>query len=77
MMVAAGKEMAQFVGEKNRQEGGREGQASEKACGILVEESEGAKKLVNGSSLIVGVGDGELRARGQAGAERHEKQGDS
>ena len=42
---------------------------------MLVEKSEGAEKLINGSSLIVSVGDGELRARGQAGAERDEKQG--
>ena len=62
------------MGEKNGQERGGEGEAGEKRYGIFVEESKGAEEFVEGSSLIVGIGDGELRASGQAGAQGQKKQ---
>jgi hypothetical protein len=74
VMVAAGKEMAEFVGEENGQQGGGEGQAGEKGRGIFVEKSEGAQEFVERSCLIVGVGEGELGACGQAGPKREEKE---
>ena len=69
MVVAAGEEMAEFVGEKNGEKSGSEGKACEKGGGILVEECEGAKELVEGRGLIAGIGDSELGASGEAGAE--------
>jgi hypothetical protein len=76
VVVAAGEKMAEFMGEKNGQEGGGEGQTGEKSGGILVEESESAEKFVERSGLIVGVGDGELCASSEAGAECEEKERD-
>lgn len=74
-MVAAGEEVAEFVGEKNSEESGGERHASEKAGGIFVEESEGAEKIVERDGFVVSVSDGELSAGGEAGAERGEKKG--
>ena len=44
-MVAAGEEVAQFVGEKNGQQSGGEGQADKESGGVFVEESEGAEEF--------------------------------
>jgi hypothetical protein len=76
VMVAAGEEMAEFVGEKNGQESGGEGEAGEKSGRIFVEESEGTEEFVERGGLMVGVSDGELCASGEAGAEREEKERD-
>jgi hypothetical protein len=73
-MVAAGEEMAEFVGEQNRQDSDGEGKAGEESGGIFVEEGKGADKLIEGRGLVVGVGDGELRAGRQTRAERQEKE---
>ena len=43
---------------------------------MSVEESEGAEEFVERCGLIVSVGDGKLRASGQAGAEREKKERD-
>lgn len=75
-MVAAGKVMAEFMGEKDREKCNGEGKADEKADGIFVEESEGAEKFVERCGLVVGIGHGELRASGQASAEREKKERD-
>ena len=69
-MVAAGEEMAEFVGQKNGEQGEGEGEASGEARGMLVEEFEGADKFVEGDGFILRVGDGELSAGNEAGAER-------
>ena len=74
VMVAASEEMAEFVGEKNGQESGREGETGEKTCGIFVEESEGAEKIVERHGLIVSIGGSELSTCGEAGAKRQEKE---
>ena len=68
VMVAAGEEMAEFVGEKNGQQSDGKGKASQEGGGIFVEESKSAEEFVEGGGLVVGVGDGELRARCQASA---------
>lgn len=76
VMAAAGEEMAEFVGEENGEEREREGQAGEKTGGIFVQEREGAEEFVDGGGLLVGVGDGELRASDKAGGEGAEKKRD-
>jgi hypothetical protein len=74
MMIAAGEKMAEFMGEKNGEQGEGEREAGSEAGGMLVEKFEGTKKLVGRSGLIVGVGCGELRASGKAGAESEEEE---
>lgn len=64
VMVAAGEEVAEFMGEKNDEQCGGKRQASEKASGILVKKSEGAKKVIERDGLIVSIRNGELRAGG-------------
>ncbi len=76
VVMPASEEVTQFVSEKNGQESGCEGQTGEKTGGILVKESEGAEKIVEGNGLIVSIGGSELRACGEAGTERHEKERD-
>ncbi len=76
VMVAAGEEMAEFVGEKNGQQSDGKGKAGQESDRIFVKESEGAEEFVERGGLIVGVSDGELRARGEAGAEREKKEDD-
>jgi len=43
---------------------------------MFVEEGESAEEFVERCGLVVGVGDGKLRASGQAGAEREKKEHD-
>jgi len=76
-MTAAGKEMAEFVGEKDGEEGESERQAGKQRGGVFVEEREGADEFVNGGGLLVGVGGGELRAGHEAGGEGAKKERDS
>src|SRR5271163_830562 len=72
-MVAAGEEVAEFVGEENGHESGGERQACQKTGGIFVKEREGVEELVPGNGLIVGESSGELSARGKTSAEGEEK----
>ena len=74
VMMAAGEEMAEFVGEKNGEQSEGEGEAGGEAGGMLVEKFEGANEFVEGDGLIVGVGDGELRAGDEAGAKSEEEE---
>lgn len=74
VMVAASEKMAEFVGEKNGEQGEGEGQASSESGGMLVEKLEGANIFIERRSLIVSVGDGKLRAGGEASAESKEEQ---
>ena len=70
VMVAAGEEMPEFVGKENGQQSDGKGKTGQESGGIFVEESEGADEFVEGSGLIVGVGDGELGACCKASTER-------
>lgn len=72
-MAAAGEEMAEFVGKKNGEESDGEGQASEEAGGIFIEELKSAEEFVKGSGLIFCVGRGELRAGDETGTKRQKK----
>jgi hypothetical protein len=74
VMMAAGEEMAEFVGQENGEQCEGEGEAGGEARGMLVEEFEGAHKFVEGDGLVLRVGDGELRAGDEAGAEREEEE---
>ena len=69
-MAATGEKMSKFVRQKNREQSDGEGQASEKASRILIEELEGGEEIFDGSALVFGVGGGELRASDETGAER-------
>jgi hypothetical protein len=73
VMIAAGEEMAELVSEKDGQQSECEGQAGDEAGGMLVEEFEGTNVFVERGGLIVGIGDGELRAGSKAGAESEEE----
>src|ERR1041384_1128960 len=44
MMVSASKEMSQFMGEQDPQQGGRKREAREQAGGIFVEKREATQK---------------------------------
>ena len=72
-MLAAGKKMAQLVGQQNPKQSGGKRKAREEARGVLVEKREGADKLVKGDRLIVRVSDRKLRARDEATAKRQEE----
>lgn len=74
VMIAAGEEMAEFMRKKNAQQGKGERQAGDERCGMFVKEGEGAEQFVEGDGLIVSVGDRELRAGYQAGAESKKEQ---
>ena len=73
MMIAAGKEMAELVGEKN----GKQSKSKWQACGeaerIFVKKSETAQKFVEREGLILGIGGGELSSGDEAGAEGEEE----
>ncbi len=58
--MTAGKEMAELMGEQNREQSEGEGQTGGESRGVFVKESEGVEKLVERNSLILSVGDGEL-----------------
>src|SRR5216684_8502473 len=74
MMVAAGKEMAEFVGEKNGEQGESKRQARGEAKRVFVKESERTEKFVEGEGLVLSIGSGELCAGDEAGAEGEEEQ---
>jgi hypothetical protein len=73
VMVAAGEEMAEFVGEQDGEQREGEGEAGGQARGMLIEEFESADKFLDGSGFVLRVGDGELGARDEAGAEREQE----
>ena len=74
VMMAAGEKVAQFMGEKNGEQGEGKGNTSGEARRMFVEKREGVDKIVIGSRLIVCVGDCELRAGDEAGAKSEEEQ---
>ena len=74
MMVAAGEKMAEFVGEKN----GEQGESKRQACGeaerVLVKKSKRAEEFVEGEGFVPSVGGGELCAGDEASAEGENEQ---
>ena len=67
-MMAAGEEMAELVSEENGEQGEGEREAGGEGGGMFVKKSEGVEEFVEGDGLVVGVGDGELRAGDETGA---------
>ena len=74
VVVAAGEKMAEFVGQENCQERQREGKSGGQGQRVAIDEREGVNEFVPGDGFVVRVGDGEVRAGDQAGAQGHEKQ---
>ena len=74
MMIAAGKEMTQFVREKN----GEQGESKRQACGeaerVFVKKCERAEKFVEREGFVLSVGSRELRASDEARAKREEEE---
>jgi len=70
MVITAGEEMAEFMGEENEEKSKCEREASGEAEGVLVKESKGAEKFIGGERLVLSVGGGELGSGNEAGAER-------
>ena len=73
VMMTAGEEMAEFMGEQNGEQGEGEGQAGSEGRRVFVKESEGVEKLVERNSLVLRVSDGKLSAGDQAGAKSKKK----
>jgi hypothetical protein len=74
--MTAGKKMAEFVGEKNGEEGQGKRKAADERRGVRVQEFEGLDEFVPGDGLMFGIGDGEMRARDEASTKREEKEQD-
>ena len=74
MMIAAGKEMTQFVREKN----GEQGESKRQACGeaerVFVKKSERAEKFVEREGFVLSIGSRELRTSDEASAKREEEE---
>lgn len=73
VMMTAGEDMAEFVGEKNGEQGECERQAGGEGRGVLVKQREGFDKLVQGNGLVLRIGDGELGAGDKASAKSEEE----
>ena len=74
MMIAAGKEMTQFVREKNGEQGESKRQACGEAEGVFVKKRERAEKFVEREGFVLSVGSGELCAGDEARAKREEEE---
>ena len=74
MVAAAGEKMSEFVGQENRQERQREGESGGQGQRMAIDEREGVNEFVPGDGFVVRVGDSEVRAGDQAGAQGQEKQ---
>jgi len=74
VMMAAGEEVAEFVGKKNGKQREGEGEARKEPGRMLVKKFVGVDKLVERGGLILGVGIGELRAGSETGAKREQEQ---
>jgi hypothetical protein len=74
VMMAAGKEVAEFMGKKNGEQREGEGEAREEPGRIKVEKFVGVDNLVERGSQILGIRAGELSAGYEAGAERKQEQ---
>ena len=74
MMIAAGKEMTQFVREKNGEQSESKRQACGEAEGVFVKKCERAEEFVEREGFILSVGSRELRASDEASAKREEEE---
>ena len=74
MVVAAGEEMAEFVGEENEKKSEGEWESGGEAEGVFVEKSEGAEKFVGGEGFVLRIRGGKLRAGDEAGTEGEEEE---
>ena len=74
VMMTAGEEMAEFMGEQNGQQSEGEGQACCKGAWVFVKKGEGFEELVEGNGLILRVGEGKLSSGDETGAKREKKQ---
>ncbi len=73
VMMTAGEEMTELMGEQNGEQSEREGQAGSEGGGVSVKKGEGVEKFVERNSLIPRVSDGKLRAGDQTGAKCEKK----
>ena len=62
MMIAAGKEVSEFVGEENGEQSESKWQTGGEAERVFVKESERAEKFVRREGFVPGIGVSELRA---------------
>ncbi len=73
VMMAAGEEVAELMGEKNGEQGERERQSGSEGSRMFIKKSEGVEELVERNGLIPHVGDGKLSSGDQAGAKSEKK----
>ena len=73
VMMTAGKEMAELMGEQDGEQSEGERQAGGKSWWVFVKKGEGVEKLIERNGLILRVGESELSAGNQAGAKSEEK----
>lgn len=73
VMVAASKEMPQFMSQQNTKQGRRKRKPGQKSGRIFIKEREGPQQLIDGHRLIVRVCHGKLRACDKARGERKKK----
>jgi hypothetical protein len=73
VMMAASEEVPQFMREKNEQQSERERKTGGERSGMVVEECEAVRKLVERNGLVLRVSGGELRASGKASAKSEKK----
>lgn len=73
VMVAASKEMSQFMGQQNPEQRRRKRKPRQKSARISIKQRESPQQFIDGHGLVVRVRHGELRACDKAGAERKQK----
>jgi len=73
MMVAASKEVSEFVSEQNPEQRCGKRKSREETDRILIEERERTQQLIDGYGFIVRVGHSKLCSRDEASAQRKGK----
>lgn len=63
--MAAGKKVAEFVGEENGEESDCEGQSGQKQGGMVVGDRKELKQRIEGRGLVVSIRRGKMSARNQ------------
>ena len=76
VMVAASKEMSQFMSQKDPEQRRRKRKSRQKSGRMFIKQREGPQQFIEGHGLIVRVRHGELRACDKAGTERKQKKQD-
>ena len=74
VMMAAGEEVAEFMGKKNGKQRERERESGKESGRMLVKKFVCVDKLVERGGKILGIRIGELSAGGEAGAKREQEQ---